>query len=49
MGTKKKPMSTAEAGRKRWKGVDADERSRIMTAAVTKRWSRRKKKVKKTP
>jgi hypothetical protein len=45
---KEPPITSAEAGALRWVGVPPEERSRIMRAAVLKRW-RNKKKVKKTP
>lgn len=39
---RKKPMTCATAGRKRWKGITAEERSALMRAAVLKRWARQR-------
>lgn len=51
MQAKKKlpPMTTAEAGRKRWEGTTPEQRSEIARQAVLRRWHPKKKRIKKSP
>ncbi len=38
----KKPMTAADMGRKRWKGVSKEKRTEITRRAVEARWERAK-------
>jgi predicted Fe-S protein YdhL (DUF1289 family) len=41
---KEPPITTSEAGKLRWKGMSAQERSEFMRQVAIKAWAERKKK-----